>query len=217
MANLYGAEYEKYRVSKCDSRKLMYIQELGRISKLRNLARGGRILDIGCGQGEFLELFNSEWEKWGIEINPISKKVCLSKHILINKTLKNNFFDIIIFRGTIQHIPNPFEWIKKSYHLLKKGGMIIFLATPNTESVYYRLFKELPMLDEKYNFLLPSEKILRQTLKNFGYRDIKFYFPYRETPYARRDDLLKFVLKFFGFRKLNFAFPRNILECYALK
>ena len=201
-------------------RERMYTNEFKRVKNYFDLKIGGNVLDIGCGTGDFLELFGDNWNKYGIEISEKLKKILREKRIITNFEFKENFFDIIIFRGTIQHIPDPISKIEKCYYWLKKGGGIVFLATPNTNSLVYKLFNDLPMLAEEFNFLLPSDKMLKQILTNFRFRNIKFYYPYGETPYAKpfRDKLSLIYWYLFRRReKPTFAFPKNVMECYARK
>lgn len=126
-------------------------------------------------------------------------------------------FDVIVFRGTIQHLDTPFAVIKKCVTLLKSGGLMAFLSTPNCNSICYRLFGSLPFLTPELNFLIPSDTMLRNALTNFGLEVMEIRYPYLETPYARpfRDHLF-FVLRCFGV-PVKFAFWRNIMEMYAIK
>ena len=83
------------------------------------------------------------------------------------------------------------------------------LATPNAG----RLFQDLPPL----NFVVFSERILRQCLINIGFREPEFYYPYLEPPYASPlRDHFHFLLRLVGIKK-QFAFWRNMMECYAQK
>jgi hypothetical protein len=94
---------------------------------------------------------------------------------------------------------------------------MIFLATPNIGGLYYRLFQELPALDPHRNFMLVSDRILKQLLENLGMDVLAFEYPYRDTPYSRPvRDCLSFALRCLGVRK-KFAFWGNMMECYARK
>jgi SAM-dependent methyltransferase len=179
----------------------------------------GKVLDIGCGTGEFLSHFNEKWTKYGIEISDFARKLAEEKGVITDFELKDNFFDLIIFRGTIQHIPDPIHRIEQCFYWLKEGGGLVFLATPNTNSWVYRLFNDLPMIDKRYNFLLPSDKMLDQILINFGFHVLCFEYPYKGTPYAHPSrDLCRFILRALRIRKkVDFAFYRNMIECYAKK
>ena len=118
-----------------------YIQSLFHKRSLENL----KILDIGCSTGEFIKsVFGDGQEIFGIEPSEFASNIASKNGIkIINDISEEDNFDLIIYRGTIQYIPNPFESIMKTHRALKNKGKIIFLATPNTRSLYYLLFKTL--------------------------------------------------------------------------
>jgi hypothetical protein len=81
--------------------------------------------------------------------------------------------------------------------------------------VVYRLFQDLPALDPSRNFVVFSDKVLRQCLENLGFRSVEFEYPYLGTPYASPlRDHARFVLQLVGVKR-PYAFWRNMMECYA--
>lgn len=192
----------------------MYEQEHGRILGITRLKKG-KILDVGCGLGDFLELFPKSWKKYGVEVSEYARKISSQKGINFKIPDKKNFFDLIVYRGTIQHLDTPLSDIKLRIPTLKPDGWMIFLATPNAGSLYYRIWQDLPMIDEKYNFVIFSDKQLINILRQFGLKTKFVHYPYRGTPYANPIlDHCKFVLKLLGF-KTKFAFWKNIMEVYC--
>jgi SAM-dependent methyltransferase len=214
LAALYGPAYFGAR-QRDSKRERMYQQEYARVLTRTGLT-GGRVLDIGCGLGEFLDLLPSDrWEKYGIEIAPYAIAVCERKGIAFALPAEPGAFDLVILRGSLQHLDRPLDTLFKCYDWLRPGGWLCVLATPNAGSIVYRLFQDLPALDPPRNFVVFSDKILRQCLLNIGFRDIAFVYPYLDTPYASPlKDHLFFLLRCFGVRK-KFAFWGNMMECYA--
>jgi SAM-dependent methyltransferase len=217
--DLYDSRYfVRYQPNAVDhlKRQEMYRQEHERI---RELVNGGKVLDIGCGFGDFLALFDENaWVKYGTDISTYALEQASKKGVIT--TLPDNpddFFDLIVFRGTIQHLDEPLVMMRQCVQWLKPGGYMVFLATPNIGGIYYRLFQDLPMLDPSRNFMLVSDRILGHVLTNLGMKVLKFYYPYRGTPYASLlKDHFNFVLRCLGVRR-SFAFWKNAMECYAQK
>ena len=79
----------------------------------------------------------------------------------------------------------PIYYIKKTYEILKKNGYIIFLATPNTNSLLFRIKQNLPALNPKQNYYIPGYKDLSNILKNYNFNKITIEFPYLRTPYCK--------------------------------
>lgn len=211
----YGGDYFEDRIND-KLRDKMQIQEISRLKKF--IPKKGRVLDIGCGLGEFLCLFDNNWDKYGSEISQYAIREAKKKGIKFRIPNKTNYFDLIIFRGTIQHLDKPLSEIQKRIKQLKPGGYMVFLATPNTGGVYYRIFQDLPFLDPKRNFLIPSDKMFIQILENCGLKIKNIYYPYGETPYAHPlRDFSLFVLRLLGIANKKHAFPKNMMEIYAQK
>ena len=144
------------------------------------------ILDVGGGAGEVAESFQLyqkvKQDITILDINKSQKKLCFEKGF---KFINKNFleiselkkYDIILMINFIEHIANPKEFLKKATSLLKKNGRI-FIKTPNTDNLNFKIFKKnfwggyhTPrhwILFNKQNF----ELLLKQTdllIENFQY------------------------------------------------
>ena len=213
----YGADYFQDRFAGRDpKREASYRLELEQITKLIDC---GRVLDVGCGMGGFLSHFDSEkWDRFGIEVSPYAAQEAEARGIsVVEFDYDGPGFDLVVMRGVLQHLETPLESILRCIDMLNPGGFLVFLATPNTHSIHYKLFEELPMLDATRNFLLPSDKMLTQILVNYGLDIVSVRHPYLESPYSSPVlDHLKFIGRLFGIRR-KFAFWGNMMECYAQK
>ncbi|MBU2685798.1 MAG: class I SAM-dependent methyltransferase [Gammaproteobacteria bacterium] len=201
-------------------RELSYRQEAER---LKSRITQGAILDVGCGLGCFLDMLDSRWCKYGVEISDYAIDTCQKRGIIMYRydayyCLTPSFFDVVLFRGSIQHIYEPFRAMRQAFDVLKPGGWMVFTATPNADSPCYKLFGDLPALDPPRNWWIPSEATMRQAMINLGMTDIEFVFPYWETNYAQPvGDFTRFALRTMGFEMRKFAFPMNMMECWSRK
>jgi SAM-dependent methyltransferase len=221
-AEKYGAEYFRNRQGNDPVRLEMFAQEK-RILERRLDAQHflkGRVLDIGCSTGEFLKAIGWQMTNaWGMEVAEFAKQHARSIGISFDKDVfsEKDFFDLVILRGTIQYLPSPFEYLYASHRCLKPGGYL-FLTAPNTNSLYYRLFKTLPFLEEELHFWIPCDTSLRMVLRNSGFRNVEFTYPYLDSPYAKPvQDHLKFLAKLVFRTNHRFPFWRNIMCVIAQK
>lgn len=126
-------------------RKYTLLKKLQLISKYY---RTGKILDIGCGTGEFLKICkDAKWVTLGIEPDPDARKKAVENHGLDVleeaeiKSLKNEDFDIISMWHVLEHVSNLNERIEDLKRLIKPNGVII-IAVPNLSSLDAQIYQE---------------------------------------------------------------------------
>ena len=174
----------------------------------------GNVLDMGCENGKFLKILNKKFNKYGFDIDTsISKKINtfaeIQKGCFFDNNYKNNFFDLIIFRGVIEHLSNPKDYINKCYKLLKKGGLIYFCATPNVDCLTASFYKN------KWNLWHPiqhinlfSSKTLSKIMNLNRFKLIHESYPYLETPYQTfHNDNQKIIEDIKKNKKINSKSP----------
>jgi SAM-dependent methyltransferase len=216
-----AAEYEKryFRQRQGDEarREVMRRQELRRVRTITGL-EGGCVVDVGCGLGELLDLLpDDRWRKYGVEASDVARETCGGKGISFELPEEDGWCDLVVLRGSLQHLDRPIETLFAAHRWLRPGGWLVALATPNAGGPVYRLFQDLPALDPPRNFVVFSDRVLRQCLLNVGFREPAFVYPYLRTPYAAPvRDHVRFLLRMVGARR-PFAFWRNMMECYAQK
>jgi len=106
----------------------------------------GRFLDIGCGNGDTLEIAREMGaEAYGIELNPKSVKICCDKGLNVHcGTLENtrypdDYFDIIWMSQVIEHLSSPKHSLKEIKRILKPSGKL-YIFCPNAESYLSKTF-----------------------------------------------------------------------------
>ncbi|MFC2141475.1 class I SAM-dependent methyltransferase [Acidobacteriota bacterium] len=106
----------------------------------------GRILDIGCWDGEFLSALPTTISPYGIEINLLAAKKALSKKINI---IKDNIsaldeipikFDMVTAFDIIEHVENPYNFIASLCRIAKDNSYII-VASGDTEATSWKISK----------------------------------------------------------------------------
>lgn len=179
----------------------------------------GAICDVGCSTGEFLNSLNWEGELYGYEPNENAKKIA-QKTIDFSKNIYNSkeFFDVVVLRGVIQHLDEPFNTLKHAFISLKRGGYLIILSTPNTDSILYKKKKNLPSLDAPRNFYIPGHASLLNALSNLGFSHVESNFEYIKSPYSEYiRDHIKFIFNLFSNKFYPHAFWKSMMDVVVKK
>lgn len=136
----------------------------------------GKILDVGCGIGYFLEEAKKRgWKVHGTEYTDEAIRICEEKGIKVSKGKLNpnnyqeEMFDVITSFEVIEHINNPVEEIENFNKILRKDGAV-YVTTPNFNSLLrYRL-------KSKYNIICYPEHLtyytpttIKKTFMNSGF------------------------------------------------
>lgn len=111
------------------------------LDSLERYRHNNKLLDIGCGDGCFLEIAKKRnWEVYGTEFTDDAVLICKNKEINIVKGILNpdDFpniqFDVITSFEVMEHIYNPQPEINNIDKLLRNGGAFYF-TTPNFNSI----------------------------------------------------------------------------------
>lgn len=114
---------------------------------LEKYRKTNTILDIGCGDGHFLNVAKQKgWNVYGTEFTDEAVNVCTQKGIncfkgRLSELEFNTTFDVITSFEVIEHIYNPVEEINIISKLLRKGGGF-YLTTPNFTSLTTLILQE---------------------------------------------------------------------------
>ena len=109
-----------------------------------------RILDVGCGDGRFLELLRDygapEWQPVGIDIDEAAVARARARGFEARVCRVEDFegadgtFDGVIMLQLIEHVEDPARVAERVAGLLRPGGVFV-VETPNLGGPDYRLFR----------------------------------------------------------------------------
>ena len=171
---------------------------------LKNLSKAKRVIDIGCGDGEFLNMFKGlGCEVFGTEYDPRTEEICRNKGITmlpggvtpsLGECESPEQFDLVIFTEVIEHINNPIDVIKNISNLLKSGG-VLYVTTPNFASLERKALRgKWGMIAYPEHISFYSPRTLNSILRKCGYEKVSL----------RTENISVFrIIQFFNLRKVS--------------
>jgi SAM-dependent methyltransferase len=154
---------------------------LMRVRKIEKVSSPGAILDIGCGNGDFLKKMNSGgWDCYGLDTSPYAVEITgkiEGVHAFCggidDVRLPENFFDAVTFWQSFEHMSRPSDLLRKVRGLLKDDG-VIFISVPNIESIEARISVGRWLgLDLPRHLYFYSPKTIRSLLEKNGFKIIR--------------------------------------------
>jgi len=174
--------------------KLLFSYSMKRKEKMildffKNKTKKLKILDIGCGAGNFLEkLDNKHFDKYGLEINQEGYKLCKNKGVkVINKEInkfdfKQEKFDVVTIWCVLEHINNPIETLKKIKEILTNNGILIF-QIPNTGSMGFKFGRQNWFhLDSPRHLVIYNKSSINELCKITGFKIINIKNEFYDYP-----------------------------------
>lgn len=139
-----------------------------------------------------------------------------------------NNFDVITMFDVVEHLYNPVDALKKICRLLKPGG-VVYLLTPDCESVFAKLMGkywfEIKPKEHIYYF---SKSTLRLLFEKSGFTPLAMKktgkvltFEYISTILRKENPffagLLRGLTKWTPFYKTNIAYPAGFIAGVGIK
>jgi ubiquinone/menaquinone biosynthesis C-methylase UbiE len=110
------------------------------------IGKGKKVLDYGCGAGEFLKFIENDFETFGFEPNESARnfaeqKTSKTKLIQDLNEIENESLDAITLWHVFEHVENQEETLNLFHKKLKNKGLLI-IAVPNHTSYDAKHYKE---------------------------------------------------------------------------
>jgi SAM-dependent methyltransferase len=135
-----GEEYADYR----RDRKMLEANFRSLMRRVERWSRGGRLFEIGCAYGFFLNLARRRWDAQGIDVTEPGVRHAREELGLqarrgdfLEEPLPPESFDVFCLWDTLEHLARPDLYVEKISRSLKPGGFL-FLTTGDIGSAVAR-------------------------------------------------------------------------------
>ncbi len=170
--------------------KLTYVKEIKDLQEtyahhldkaLTYTSTKNNFLEIGCGNGFFLEEAKKRGFKKIYGVEPSLKAIKKAQNLAIRKKIipslfkkglfKKDFFDLVCFFHTLDHVVNPNRFLKNCHQVLKKRGLVLCI-THDSQALSAKILGELsPIFDIEHTYLF-DKKTLKLIFEKNGFKVI---------------------------------------------
>ena len=173
-AGSYRAYFEmEHLKKKTAEQRIRYIQQYGKV--------GGRLLDVGCSVGFFLEVAqDSGFDVQGIELS--SEAIALAKDSVKNKISHadanehirkyGTCYDVVTAYDIIEHTQNPKAFLSDLYNALEQEGVVAITAPDTDHFLRYVMGSNWSMLQPMQHTFLFSKRSIKAMLVEAGFEDV---------------------------------------------
>ena len=140
----------------------------------------GALLDLGCGNGSFLErAVEMGWDALGCEPDENAVAVCRGAGLevvhgdVFTGELDGRAFDVVTVSHVIEHVPDIHRALSRIHSIVKPGGTVWF-ALPNPDSIIMKLFASAALnLHFPCHLCIPSQKRFAGLLRKHGFSGVR--------------------------------------------
>ena len=153
---------------------LLSLPSIYSVKKYKNQ---GRLLDVGCGAGEFLLKVKKEnFEVYGVDVSLSACRLARGKGLkniycgeLEKQKFPGNYFDVVTLWHSLEHLHYPALALAEIHRIMKKDGILI-IEVPNINSLPFRIFKRYWFhLDIPRHLYHWSRRTVRRMLNKTGF------------------------------------------------
>ncbi|MGB7581908.1 MAG: class I SAM-dependent methyltransferase [Sedimentisphaerales bacterium] len=183
ISQFYPDDYAPHQAGSASTGKNVHKPDLPRMI-LDTLNSQSSVLDIGCGNGEFLNRVRQfcRCRVSGVDTSEnavlCAKKQCgldVFRGEITAAPFEEKSFDLITAWSCIEHMNNPAQAVKKIFALCKPGGFL-FIKTPNYDSFAAKLFKDKWYhLDCPRHLYIFSPAAITALLEKSGFEAVNVY------------------------------------------
>jgi SAM-dependent methyltransferase len=198
LSKAYSAEYAPYRPAWKQAgwplwKILRELTTWRRMRRLRRYGAGTRLLEVGCGAGDFLRAaHHAGWDVRAIEYNSAlvdALRTELGFDVrtgeLTHGLWEGGSFDVVALWSVIEHLQNPGEALATASFYLQAGG-VVFIQIPTVYGVEQgRIFEQYwALLDLPRHLSFFGRECLSDLCEKAGMKLIVFKTPLLETAWC---------------------------------
>ncbi|MCX8053677.1 MAG: class I SAM-dependent methyltransferase [Armatimonadetes bacterium] len=157
-------------------RKFRLKRSVARLKQIELIIPPGRLLDIGCSLGYFVEAANARgWQASGIDISKYAAQEARKLGLNVFSGTVEGFgfpeesFDCVTMWDVLEHVPDPTAHMLEVRRIIAPGGLVV-IGTPDLGHPAFRIKRE------RWRHLKPAEHInyfcrssIRRLLVNTGF------------------------------------------------
>ncbi|MFA5287048.1 MAG: methyltransferase domain-containing protein [Candidatus Omnitrophota bacterium] len=201
LLELYGNMQDNLYLSEEEGRRRTAVSLLNKLSSYK---AKGRLLDIGCSAGIFLnearkigwEVCGVELSSWAIQYAREKFKLEIFKGELKEARFPDTYFDLVAMADSIEHLSDPSGCLNEIKRILKPDG-IIYISTPDIGSMLARVAGKSWWGVKHSHLTYFDRNSISKILNGAGFRVLNF------SSYTRFFSLNYLLTKLTGSLRLN--------------
>lgn len=170
-----GVVDERYALER-SGRIETFTRDLGVIERHE---RGGRLLDVGCHLGMFLEVaLDRGWDVRGVEPSRWSVEKARARGLDVRQgtlegvSFASGSFDVVTMWDVIEHFADPLAELRRAHRILRPNG-VLAICTMNVDALFPKIMRHRWPWYMQMHLVYFSKRTLHNMLTKAGFRVVE--------------------------------------------
>lgn len=153
------------------------------IARMSEFKPAGRLLDIGCSTGDFLDLARRSYTVEGLELSGWAADAAERRGLTVHRCTLAEFrpdapYDVLTLWGVIEHFEFPAQELARMNRLLEPGGLVC-LWTGDFDSLFSRILGERWWYVQGQHIQYFTRRSIERLFRDQGFSLVSSsYYPY---------------------------------------
>lgn len=151
---------------------------------------GGRLLELGCAYGFFLDEARARFEVSGVEISDHARAACLSRGLAVEREATPEFlaahgpFDAAVLLDVIEHLRDPGEVLARLHAAMRPGAQLLVTTGDHGSLLARAMGRRWRLMTPPQHLWFFAPRTLRALLARQGFRVHTVEHPWKLVPLA---------------------------------
>lgn len=150
---------------------------------------GGRVLEVGCAYGFFLEVAGDHFDTVGVEVSSDAVASCRERGLDVHQgeltsdfIMRHGPFDAVVMLDVIEHLPDPAKTLELAFQSTRGGGCVVITTGDWGAPLSRVLGSHWRLMTPPQHLHFFTRRSLSVMLERIGYRQIRVARPWKLVP-----------------------------------
>lgn len=160
------------------------------LDTLARFVPGGRLVELGCAYGFFLDEARKQFDVSGVEISEHARTICQERGFVVSSELTREFlaqrgpFDAAVMLDVLEHMQDPAQALDLLHQAMRPGAHLM-VSTGNHDALLSRVMgKRWRLMTPPQHLWFFSPRTIRALLARHGFRIKILDHPWKMVPLA---------------------------------
>ena len=172
-------------------------------------ARSGRLIEMGCAYGFFLDEARKSFKTYGVEVSDAARASCIARGLEVTstldaETLARGPFDVAVMLDVIEHLINPGDVLMRLHSAMGPGATLLITTGDFGSALARMMGRRWRLMTPPQHLWFFSQRTLAALLARHGFRVQRVEHPWKFVPL----ELIAYqAARYVGGQSLVRAFP----------